>query len=206
MKNFIFLFAILLCAVASGQNDEVYVDELIQGFSKELKERNVTTYYVSKRYCSGKVELFKIGDGICVSKGTYIEAYVVWKEGDTAFFKKIDNCGMYHNITPPDSRLFDLFAANIDALKNESVKKYKSAKYTGEPQLRTTPQPCARKFDFVVDGNTFSKEYNLFDVSNDSDGENLNYAHNEKLKIVQLDAQLGNALALAEPGLRRQKI
>ena len=74
-----------------AQHDEAYVDQLAEGFSQNLKERGITNYFTTKRYCSGKIEMFQIEGKMCTSKGTYYEVYVVWQEEGKDFIKKIDN-------------------------------------------------------------------------------------------------------------------
>jgi hypothetical protein len=204
MKKIIFLLAICFTSFGFGQNDEVYVDELTLAFTKKLTERNITNYYTVKRYCSGRIEMFKLPERICTSKGTYYEVYVVWMEEYGAFIKKIDNCSLYYSVRLSDNKLYDFFNSNLTALKSEDVRNYKSATYSGKPELRKKPQPCFRSFQFTNGEATFSKRYNLFDISNDSDGKNLNYEFNSQLKVVILDAMLDAVLAISEEKMKRQ--
>ncbi len=204
MKKIIFLLAIFFTSLGFGQNDEGYVDELTLEFTKKLTERNITNYYTVKRYCSGRIEMFKLPKRICTSKGTYYELYVVWMEKNGAFVKKIDNCSLYYSVPLSDSKLYDFFISNLTALKSEEVRNYKSATYSGKPELRKKPQPCFRSFQFTNGETTFSRSYNLFDISNDSDGKNLNYEFNSQLKVVLLDAMLDVVLAISEEKMKRQ--
>lgn len=204
MKKIVLLSAICITSLGFGQNDEGYVDDLTQEFTQKLGERNITNYYTVKRYCSGRIEMFKLPGRVCTSKGTYFEVYVVWKEEDGAFIKKIDNCSLYYSVRLSDDKLYDFFISNRHALESEVVKKYKSATYSGEPELRKKPQPCFRSFQFTEGETTYSKSYNLFDISNDSDGENLNYEFNNRLKVVILDSMLDEVLAVSEDKMKRQ--
>ena len=204
MKKIILLLAICFTGLGFGQNDEGYVDELTLEFTKKLTERNIMNYYTVKRYCSGRIEIFKLPERICTSKGTYFEVYVVWKEEDGAFIKKIDNCSLYYSVPLSDNKLHEFFISNLTTLKSEEIKNYKSATYTGKPELRKKPQPCFRSFQFTNGETTFSKSYNLFDISNDSDGKNLNYEFNSQLKVVILDAMLDAVLAVSEEKMKRQ--
>jgi len=70
------------------------------------------------------------------------------------------------------------------------VKPYRSTKYTGKPELRKNVQPCFREFTFSKDNYTRNKEFNLFAISNDSDGSNINYPFNQTLKLVALNTKL----------------
>ena len=204
MKKILFLLAMCITAICFCQNDEGYVDDLTLEFTKKLTERNITNYFTVKRYCSGSIEMFKLPERICTSKGTYFEVYVIWKEEDGSFIKKIDNCSLYYSVVLSDNKLYDFFISNRNALESEEVKNYESATYSGKPELRKKPQPCFRSFQFTEGETTFSKSYNLFDISNDSDGKNLNYDFNSQLKVVRLDNMLDEVLAVSEEKMKRQ--
>ena len=204
MKKIILLLVICVTSLGFGQNDEGYVDELTLDFTKKLTERNITNYYTVKRYCSGRIEMFKLPERICTSRGTYFEVYVIWMEADGAFIKKIDNCSLYYSVPLSDNKLYDFFISNLTALKSEEVRNYKSATYSGKPELRKKPQPCFRSFQFTESKTTFSTSYNLFDISNDSDGKNLNYEYNTQLKVVILDTILDAVLTVSKEKMKRQ--
>jgi hypothetical protein len=204
MKKVLIICTLLLTVGAFAQNDEAYVDTLTTEFTEKLVERNITQFFTVKHYCSGKIEMFQIGKEkkMCSSKGTYYKVFVVWKEDDTVRIKKIDNCGLFYSVSLTDTDLFDFFDQNQDALASEEVKKYKSATYTGKPELRKQPQPCFRSFRFTEAENTTGITYNLFDLSNEKD--NLNFEHNSQRKAVLLDAKLDAILATSEGTMRRQ--
>ncbi|MEL6811752.1 MAG: hypothetical protein AAFP76_10495 [Bacteroidota bacterium] len=206
MKRFLTLVALSVVIMAGAQNDEAYVDELTSDFTQKLTERGIDQYFVAKRYCSGKIEMFQIGreKKLCTSRGTYYEVYVVWKEEEIVRLKKMDNCGLFYSLELVNEVLYDLFDSRKSALKSEEVKHYKSASYTGEPELRKKPQPCFRAFQFTYGSEQYSKSYNLFDLSNEVEGDNLNYDHNQKLTVVQLDRHLDEILSTSEAQLRRQ--
>lgn len=206
MKKIIVLLALFAIYGAKGQNDEAYVDQLTHDFTMKLEERGITNYFTTKRYCSGKIEMFKIGreKKLCASKGTYFSVYVVWKEEDNVKLKKIDNCSLFYSVTLEDTNLHDFFATNMEALRSETVKNYKSASYTGIPEKRKKPQPCYRSFGFTEGGETISQTYNLFNVSADGATDNVNYEHNSQLKVIELDALMDAVLADYEVNLRRQ--
>ncbi|MEM7087677.1 MAG: hypothetical protein AAF489_15965 [Bacteroidota bacterium] len=204
MKKVIIICTLLLTVAGFGQNDEAYVDDLTKEFTQKLVERNITEFFTVKRYCSGKIEMFQIGKErkMCTSKGTYYKVFVVWKEEDTVHVKKIDNCGLFYSIALTDTDIFDFFSQNRTDLASEKVKQYKSASYTGTPELRKQPQPCFRSFSFTEAENTAAVSYNLFDLSNEKD--NLNFEHNNQRKVVMLDAKLDTILTTSEGSMRRQ--
>ncbi len=90
-KLLLFLFGII-SAFSVAQNDKVYVDSLVSDFTKSLESRNIDEYFYMNKYCDGTTEMFKLEDGsMCISKGTYYEVYVFWKEENQPMIKKIDN-------------------------------------------------------------------------------------------------------------------
>ena len=82
--------------------------------------------------------------------------------------------------------LFDFFVTHAQALKSEEVKNYKSASYTGIPELRKKPQPCFRSFSFTENGETAGPTYNLFHVNPEGKTDNLNYNYNSTLKVIDM--------------------
>ncbi|QNJ98607.1 hypothetical protein [Constantimarinum furrinae] len=206
MKRIILLVFTLFISVQSiSQNDEAYVDTLVDDFTSKLESRGINTWFYNKRYCLGSIEMFKMDDGsMCTSKGTYYAVYLIWNEDDGTMIKKFDNCGMYYSLTLEDSGLMDAVIANKDALQNEAVLKYDSANWTGKPEQRTKVQPCHTAFRFNMDSVLFSKEYNLYHMTTDAKDPNKNYEHNTSLKIRSLELKMDEVIAQMEAKFRRQ--
>ncbi|MEM7186583.1 MAG: hypothetical protein AAF466_07980, partial [Bacteroidota bacterium] len=114
MKKLVLLVTLLVGTFSMAQNDEAYVDEQTSKFTQKLNERGISDYFVTKRYCSGKIEMFQIGKEmkLCTSKGTYYQVYVVWKEEGQEYIKKIDNCGLFYSVELPGSELYDFYESN----------------------------------------------------------------------------------------------
>ncbi|MEZ4874898.1 MAG: hypothetical protein R2793_05490 [Flavobacteriaceae bacterium] len=191
----LFLLCCFLASLASfSQNDEAYVAQLTSQFTQKLSERGIDQYFWTKHYCNGSIEMFQIDGKMCSSKGTYYEVYVFWEEEGLPMVKKIDNCGLYHSLELANNEVLYYAFENLDRLASEEVKHYKSETYTGTPELRKKVQPCFRSF-YGTDGTTtFESTFNLFDISNDSDGKNLNYEYNHSLVLVNLNAQIESLL------------
>ncbi|GAB5400032.1 MAG: hypothetical protein Aureis2KO_16170 [Aureisphaera sp.] len=178
-----------------GQNDMAYVQQLTDEFTQKLKERDIQDYMVTQHVCSGKIEMFKIDGKMCVTKDTYVESYVLWKEDGQTFLKKIDNCGLFHSIPLQDDTLYETYMANRGEMMKEKVGKYKSETYGKIPAVRRKVQPCGRVF--MMEGTTGSarKAFSLFDISNESEGgKNLNYESNMKLKIVEFNEMISEEI------------
>ena len=181
------LLLVWLFTITSGftQNDEAYVDQLTNEFTSKLKERGIPSFFATKHYCSGTIEMFIIDGKMCTTRDTYYEVYIFWEETDgTPFVKKIDNCGLFQSIELPNNEVLYLAFENLYTIENEEVKPYKSETYTGQPELRKEVQPCFRSFTFKSLEDVVTKSFNLFDISNDSDGKNLNYDYNNALSLV----------------------
>ncbi|NND62090.1 MAG: hypothetical protein HKN48_02730, partial [Flavobacteriaceae bacterium] len=67
MRSIIFLLLASLGTLATAQNDEAHVDKLTSEFTQKLSERNIEQYAVSKRHCSGTIEMFQINGKVCSS-------------------------------------------------------------------------------------------------------------------------------------------
>ncbi len=193
MKYIILFLCILGTAVTQAQNDKAYVEGLIQEFTQKLNDRGIHDYFIAQHYCSGKIEMFQIDGKMCVTKDTYVETYVLWKEDEQSFLKKIDNCGLFHSVTLADDALYDYYLSNREAIKTETVKKYRSENYDGKPASSRKVQPCFRSYALGAKGEGAQGTYNLFDVSNTSEeGANTNYSFNSNLKVVQLNELLAD--------------
>ena len=138
--------------------------------------------------------MFQIEGKMCTSKGTYYEVYVVWQEEGKDFIKKIDNCGLFFTETLDNTTLYDFYQKEYPALIDDEVKPYRSTAFTGKPQLRKEVQPCFREFSFVKGSRVDDKKFNLFALSNESDGKNENYTFNQTLKLVALNKKMDTLL------------
>ncbi|MCF6306727.1 MAG: hypothetical protein L3J09_02105 [Flavobacteriaceae bacterium] len=127
MKNtilcFLFIFGIFFIS-AVAQNDKDYVDSLVSEFTNSLENRDIDEYFTLNKYCLGTTEMFKLKDGnMCVSKGTYYQVYIFWKEVGQAMIKKINNCGMYFSLPLSNPDVMDFVGINRKQLNERVVKK-----------------------------------------------------------------------------------
>lgn len=200
----IFLLLLLSSGLVWGQRDQAYLDEQVQTFVDNLKERGIDQYLHTRRYCSGNIEMFVVDGKNCMSKGTYMESYIFWKEAEKAYVKKIDNCGLYLSVLLKDDAVFDFALSQKGIIVEEIVKPYSSDTYTGTPQQRKPVQPCFREFHFSLGNENFDKRFNLFDISNDSDGNNLNLEHNNALRLILLNKMIDAMLEREKRSFKRQ--
>lgn len=194
MRTVCFFLAFSYTLMANAQHDEAYVDDLTNDLVQKLTEGGVESYFIAKRYCAGAMRMIMLGDKMCASKGTYYEVYLVYEEAGQGFMQKVDNCGVFEKVAIADTFLSQFMVREWPALKDDIVKPYLSETYTGTPELRKTPQPCFRSFTFHKGTQTFEKEFNLFDISNDSDGANKNYTFNQTLKLVKINTLMDEIL------------
>ncbi len=205
MRSILLMLLMGLGTITWAQNDEKYVDDLSNEFISKLAERGITDVVSSKRHCSGAIEMFQIDGKICTSKGSYYEIFLVWKDEDNSFIKKIDNCGLFLSVPLESDTIVSYMKQNISDIKTEEVKKYKLENAASEPTLRTSVQPCFRNIRTTHGETTVEIIYNLFDVSNDGSEENLNYGYNNALNVVILDNMISEAIQKNQNKFRRQK-
>lgn len=194
MKSIVFFLAFTFSALNYAQHDEAYVNELIDGLVQKLTETGVDTYFTANYYCAGSMRMVKLGDKMCMSKGTYYEVYLVYLHEGNGYIQKVDNCGIFERSELADDRIPLFMIQEWPALKDDIVKPYHSETYTGVPELRKTPQPCFRSFTFKKGTKSFDKKFNLYDISNDLEEPNKNYSFNQTLKLVKLNAMMDEVL------------
>jgi hypothetical protein len=119
--------------------------------------------------------------------------------------KKLDNCGSYKSIQINDDIVFDVFSENIDLLKEEEVKGYAVENPENVPVQRSDVYPCFREFLFNSGDDVFEKEYNLFDLTNESKYENLHYEYNKSLVVVDLDQIIEELIKDQESKFERER-
>lgn len=205
MKKVLFIGFVLFGTFCISQNDKEYVNALVLEFEESLKNRNIDTFFHTKRYCIGDVKIFKLGDGsICISKETYYEVYFFWQEENSTMIKKIDNCGLYFSLPLNGPQVFNFVSEHLEYLKSDPVKKYAVQNPENVPTAFTQIYSCFRKFNFFTENDSFIQEYNLFSLTNESKQKNLHYEYNNTLKIVALDKLIDSLISEKGTMFKRQ--
>ncbi len=201
---FLFFFGIV-SAISVAQNDKAYVEELVSEFTKSLESRAIDDYFYRYKYCNGTIEMFTLEEGkMCVSKGTYYEVYVFWKERNQPMIKKIDNCGLYFSLPLWNSKILEFVELMRQPLGKRVVKKYEVENPENVPVQSSKVHPCFRSFQFKNENNSFGQTYNLYDLTNESKYENLNFEYNNDLEIIALEKVIESTLSEMESKFRRQ--
>ncbi len=204
-KLLLFLFFGIISAMSIAQNDKSYVEDLVSEFTESLKNRDITNYFYMNKYCIGKTKMFQLKDGkMCISKGTYYEVFIFWMEGDQAMIKKIDNCGMFFSLALANNSVLDYVNNNSKKLEKGLVKAYAVKNPENVPVKRSKVYPCNRLFQFNWDNNSYGQKYNLYDLTNESKYENLNFESNNKLEVVVLEKSLEAIISENEFKFKRQ--
>ena len=205
MKKLLFLFFGIVSTLTIAQNDKSYVDGLVSEFTKSLENRGIGEYFYMNKYCDGTTEMFKLEDGsMCASKGTHYEVYIFWMEENQAMIKKIDNCGMYFSLPLHNTTVLDFVTNNTRQLENGKVKKYEVKNPENVPAKRSKVHRCHRLFKFTIDNESFGQSYNLYDLTNESKFENLNFDTNNNLEIVTLEKMIEEQVSGFESKFKRQ--
>ncbi len=204
-KLLLILFFGMVSVITLAQNDKSYVDGLVSEFTKSLENREITNYFYINKYCIGRTEMFQFEHGrMCVSKGTYYEVFVFWKEGDQAMIKKIDNCGLYFSMPLKNTSVLDYVNNNTKSLEKGLVKTYAVKNPENIPVQSSKVHPCHRLFQFNMDNTSFGQKYNLYDLTNESKYENLNFDYNNKLEIVALEKKIEEVISENDSKFKRQ--
>jgi len=205
MKNIMLLLFGFFTFFGNAQNDKAAVDKMVSEFTKSLENRDIDEYFYMNKFCIGTTEMFKLKDGrMCVSKGTYYQVFILWKEEGQAMIKKIDNCGMYFSLPLSNFEAIEFVDNNRNQLKKGTVKKYEVENPENIPLNRSKVHSCLREFQFFIENNSFGQSYNLYDLTNESKYKNINFESNNKLEIVSLEKLLSNTISKMEPDFRRQ--
>jgi hypothetical protein len=202
MKTIVFFLSLFIAVSCFSQNDEAYVNQLTNEFATNLQERGITHFFSTKHYCSGTIEMFMIDGEMCTSKETYYEVYIFWQEDGRSLMKKIDNCGLFRTVLLSNDSVFKFVATNLEELKVNEVKEYKSSTESDGPELSAPVEPCFRDFTFWNDEERFEKSFNLFHLTNKFEGDNLNFDYNQSLAIVRLNSKVKAFISAA--GFQRQ--
>jgi len=206
MKKLLLALFMIISFHLYAQNDEAYVDALVNEFTAKLEERGIANWFSNKRFCTGSTEMFQMENGrMCTSKGTYFEVYVLWEEEGITMIKKIDNCGLFYSVPLKSNELMEFVDTNYLDLQLNHVKPYKADNISGIPTSRTTVQPCKRSYVFKKKGGVMKQKYNLYDLTTSEKHPNTNYKHNNEQKIVALDKKLDNVINALGAKFKRQK-
>jgi hypothetical protein len=177
---------------------------LVTEFTKSLVNRDITSFLVSKRYCLGEINIFKLGnEEICTSKSTYFAVYIFWNEEGKSMIKKVDNCGLYLSLESPDNIVMSFMEMNAENIKEQPIKPYQIARKESGPIKSTETYPCMRELIYVTPNITINQTFALFDLTNDALEDNINYAYNNSLKAVVLEETLKLAISQVDDNFRR---
>jgi len=205
-RNILVILIALMPIVASGQRDRQSVQQLITSYTSQLEQKKVKQWLLSWHYCNGSIEMIRMPDGsMCISKGSYYQVYLLYEDEDQGWIVKFDNCGPYQPVKMDGNALLDYYASNFERLMEEDVLPYKSASYTGDPELRKSVEPCFREFVFKQGENKRDLSYNLYHMSSSKEEPNKNYQHNSGLAVYTLDNMIGRWINENQGKFKRAK-
>ncbi|OAB78945.1 hypothetical protein ULVI_10235 [Cochleicola gelatinilyticus] len=178
-----------------SQNDKTYVDQLIDEFILELKDKGIDQFFYTQRYCVGEIVIYDLGNNQrCISKGTNYETYFFWEKDEIVYGKKIDNCGSYYPLIIENKDLITFMNFHFQELRFGFVRPFISENRRKVPSLRTPIYACYRNFQFIKGDETVGQTYNTRSTTTEPDMENVNYIYNSNLKIVLFDRLLNTAI------------
>ena len=176
MKNILLLFFLFSTGIIIAQGKDI--DSAISKELKYLKENKISKFFIIEKDCTGCIKLFKPNEPDC-DYGTS-NLYVFWKDENECYYRKIDKCNSL-SIKITDE-IFQNYELKINKIKNESVKAYKTA----EDLHVTIDHPLFSRLYFILDGDLIVKQFDNFNLTNESFGPNINYEYNNSLELVKL--------------------
>jgi hypothetical protein len=206
MKKIVLMSVLLCTQFLLAQGDKAFVESQIETFIQTLETKGVTNYFYTQRVCNGTIEMFVMPDGSrCFSSGDYVTTFVLWKEQDIAFIKKIDNCSMFTSVPLVENTLFDYAMKHFNTIKNKPVLPYEVSRKKS-PTQRTQIENCMRRFYFEKNKQSFEQSYKMIDITTVSEEKNIHYDYNTQLEIVHLDARLDTVIKMmkSNTGYKRE--
>ncbi|MDN3723663.1 hypothetical protein QRD02_04665 [Aequorivita sp. SDUM287046] len=196
MKKYILVSFIFISFMGFAQNDETFVDALVNQKLAELEMQQHPEYFLRKNYCEGNVQMFVMPNGKhCASKGTYYSVFVFWKEGeDVMKVQKFDNCGKFAPIPIAMGKNIKKILKDKETLKTEEVKPFKSEKVDENAFDNMSVTSCHTAYKFVLAQEVIEKWFSEFDLTNSSKNKNVNADHNKSLLIIKLDKDLSEMI------------
>ncbi len=196
MKKMLLFFALIITTIGFAQNDEAYVNTLVNQKLAELEMQENPEYFLRKDYCDGNIQMFIMPDGKrCSSQSTYYAVYVFWKVDENKFnVQKFDNCGSFMPSTIGANKAMAKALKDKQALKSDEVKPYKGEKVDNNAFGNMVVQSCHKDYKFVFAGEVFEKSFKEFDLTNDSKYKNVNADYNKSLSLIKLNSEISEII------------
>ncbi|MGO3182904.1 MAG: hypothetical protein ACTIJ9_08740 [Aequorivita sp.] len=200
MTKIITLFVLMIATISFAQNDEAFVDSQVTQKMAGLELQGNSMFFTRKDYCDGNVQMFTMPSGnLCTSKSTYYTVYVFWKEeGDNLKVQKFDNCGSFRTITINGQKILKFLKSKHKELQSQTVKPYKGEEIDENAFDNMEVQSCSKEYRFNLNGASFEKSFNEFDLTNNSKFKNENADYNNSLELISLDKDLSTFINIFE--------
>jgi len=176
MKKII-IFLLLFSNVILAQKTET--DAIILHKIKELKENQISTFFIVEKYCVGCIKLVKENKRDC-DYGTST-LYLFWKENGENFFRRLDKCNS-PKIKISDDILSN-FSIKMRSIKIEEIKRYQ----TGDNNYISLNHSNFSKYYFILDGELETNSFDYFNLTTAEEKPNINFKYNNSLMLVKLD-------------------
>jgi hypothetical protein len=191
---YILIFPIC-CFAQEVENWENWIDpteELRNELSSKMREQNVSDFFITTNIYINADYIAPIDNELNCKDGFSYNAFVFWKKEDNYKLKKYDNCGEFKALDILDKRPIDLYTKNINKIKVEKVKPYTTGfEITKEGDTLSIIQIVSHSSQqnfWFYDGNEYIKNvFDLYDITTDSNNENINFEYNNNLSIVKLN-------------------
>lgn len=183
MKKFLSVIVLLFATQFYAQS----IDSIIKKRSENFALNGIKDFLFYETYCVGCSRIIEEKDINCYLQRSNL--YVFWKENEKSFFQEIKRCET--SKIKINNKIIKFYLKNAVEIQNENIERYKIGKdsIVGNKiysKIRSVDHGFHTKTYFYVDSNLIEKHIDEFCLKTDKKEPNINYEHNNNLKMVKL--------------------
>lgn len=160
------------------------VSSFIDSFDKS------TNYFFVEETHPGLVLMVREVQYDCFHENYYVFTEFYWKDKSGNYFKKKFYPCSETDAKKIDSKAYELAIGNFELIKNEEVLPYQTKPDRIEDgkiikYFSVKSHTAFRYYFFRKNDEIFSKKFDAYFIT--TEGDNINYEHNQNLKLIQLE-------------------
>ena len=193
MQKYIFILFFIISNFTFAQESKDETETYIKKFRKELRSKNINTFFVVKHIQYGGISITNIDEkNYCANDGVNYRMYAFWKDKNDYWLKVFDNCGGFIATKLEDKEAEKFYIENFEKIKLEEVERYKLKQDSisnGKTYSFISMQSHSplRYFWCYKDSTVFKKVFNKYNLTTNEKSPNLNYTLNNNLSLVKLN-------------------
>lgn len=188
-KNLLLLLlfpALVFSQISENPKINTFIDSLGSG----------TNYFFVEETRPGTIKVMKKEDMQydCIETPYYWSTDLFWEDKNRNYWRKSFFSCSEHTAEKVDATYLNFVKNNFETIKNEEVLVYKTKNdsISGDRTytfFKTSNHEPIKNYIFRIDSEKISKRLETFRLT--TQGDNLNYEHNQNLKIAELDRMIG---------------